>query len=193
MADFHGTHKDYAVSKGWAKAGKGRMSGEAKAKVDADIANGVVNIIVPEKPTAKPKVATPAPKPAAPAPKPAPQADALPEVDPKAVRAWAKANGYEVGDRGRIHASIVKAYVANSGEVGPERKIAERAPQVAIRTETRGYSVEIPTDPKHTPLLFEHSRCSKCVQGVSYCKCKGGPREPKYLGGEPMLLVKPTL
>jgi hypothetical protein len=194
MADFHGTHKDYAVSKGWAKAGKGRMSGEAKAKVDADIASGVVNIIVPEKPTAKPKATKP------PAPAPAPKVSTKPtprvtaptaDIDTKAVRAWARANGYEIGDRGRIHQRIIDAY--SKAELGPEPKPKVSAPEVAVRTATRGYSVEISTDPRHRDLLFEHSRCSTCMRGVSFCKCKDGPREPKYLGGKPMLLVKPTV
>jgi hypothetical protein len=34
------------------------------------------------------------------------------EVDPKAVRAWAAAKGYEVSNRGRIPASVVEAYRA---------------------------------------------------------------------------------
>lgn len=33
-------------------------------------------------------------------------------LDSKAVRAWAKANGYEVKVRGRIHADIIAAYQA---------------------------------------------------------------------------------
>ncbi|MEX5717770.1 histone-like nucleoid-structuring protein Lsr2 [Geodermatophilus maliterrae] len=34
------------------------------------------------------------------------------EVDPKAVRAWAAAKGYEVSNRGRIPASVVEAFKA---------------------------------------------------------------------------------
>jgi hypothetical protein len=33
-------------------------------------------------------------------------------VDTAAVRAWARAEGYEIGDRGRIPASIVEAFTA---------------------------------------------------------------------------------
>jgi Lsr2 len=33
-------------------------------------------------------------------------------VDTRAVRAWAQANGYEVGDRGRMPSSVVEAYKA---------------------------------------------------------------------------------
>jgi hypothetical protein len=34
------------------------------------------------------------------------------EVDPKAVRAWAAAKGYEVSNRGRVPASVVEAFRA---------------------------------------------------------------------------------
>jgi hypothetical protein len=34
------------------------------------------------------------------------------DVDPKAVRAWAAANGHEVSSRGRIPAEVVEAYRA---------------------------------------------------------------------------------
>ena len=33
-------------------------------------------------------------------------------MDPGAVRVWARANGYEVSDRGRIGASVLSAYEA---------------------------------------------------------------------------------
>jgi hypothetical protein len=35
--------------------------------------------------------------------------------NPKAVREWAKANGYDVGDRGRLHSDIVDAYLSAQG------------------------------------------------------------------------------
>jgi len=31
-------------------------------------------------------------------------------ASPAAVRAWARANGYEVGDRGRLPATMIDAY-----------------------------------------------------------------------------------
>lgn len=39
-------------------------------------------------------------------------ASAGPKKDTKAIREWANANGYEVGDRGRIPADVVEAYEA---------------------------------------------------------------------------------
>ena len=35
-----------------------------------------------------------------------------PGVDPKAVRAWASSNGYELSSRGRVPAEIIDAYEA---------------------------------------------------------------------------------
>lgn len=40
-----------------------------------------------------------------------PKKQPSPDVDPSAVREWARANGYEVGDRGRIKKEIVKAFL----------------------------------------------------------------------------------
>ena len=37
---------------------------------------------------------------------------ATPTADTKAIREWAQANGYEVGDRGRIPAEVKDAYAA---------------------------------------------------------------------------------
>jgi len=34
------------------------------------------------------------------------------DVDPKAVRAWAAAKGYEVSNRGRVPAAVIEAYRA---------------------------------------------------------------------------------
>lgn len=36
------------------------------------------------------------------------------DVDPKAVRAWAEANGVEVSPRGRLKAEVVEQYMASS-------------------------------------------------------------------------------
>ena len=41
------------------------------------------------------------------------------DVDPKAVRAWAAAKGYEVSNRGRIPAAVVEAYRAAGNSAVP--------------------------------------------------------------------------
>lgn len=46
-----------------------------------------------------------------------------PDVDPNEVRAWARASGYEIGDRGRIRSDIIEAYVAaTAAPSGTERE-----------------------------------------------------------------------
>ena len=44
----------------------------------------------------------------------APKQRSADDADPKAVRAWAEANGIEVSSRGRISASVVQQYKAAS-------------------------------------------------------------------------------
>jgi hypothetical protein len=39
-------------------------------------------------------------------------ASAVADVDPRAVRAWAAAKGYEVSNRGRVPAAVIEAYRA---------------------------------------------------------------------------------
>lgn len=46
--------------------------------------------------------------------------NAGPKRDLSAVREWAKKNGHEVGDRGRIHADILEAYTKATGNAIPE-------------------------------------------------------------------------
>lgn len=44
--------------------------------------------------------------------RPSGQADGTAEVDPKAVRAWAEANGVAVNARGRLKADVIEQYRA---------------------------------------------------------------------------------
>ena len=44
------------------------------------------------------------------------------DIDPKAVRVWAQANGFKVGNRGRFSHEVIAAYVA------------AQAPVVAVET-----------------------------------------------------------
>ena len=37
------------------------------------------------------------------------------DTSPKAIRAWAKANGLEIGDRGRVKAEIRNSYLEEHG------------------------------------------------------------------------------
>jgi hypothetical protein len=55
--------------------------------------------------------ATPGPRSRKAATRPSRRASAV-KPDPASVRAWAKANGHEVNDRGRVPANLTAAYVA---------------------------------------------------------------------------------
>ena len=57
------------------------------------------------------------------------------------LRGWARANGYDVGDRGRISQDVVDAFVAAGGKAAPRpagakpaaKKAATKAPKKAAR------------------------------------------------------------
>lgn len=54
--------------------------------------------------------------------------------DTAAVRAWARENGYEISDRGRLPAEVTEAYAAahpsgkSAGKKAPAKKAAAKAP-----------------------------------------------------------------
>lgn len=106
----------------------------------------------------------------------------LPQVDPKEVRAWAKANGHEVAERGRLHKTVVQAFLAAGGKaVGPRasRPVAVALPKV--RRETTGYSVV-------NGILVRQESCGNATNGVRHgiaqCTCQGGPRAYDFLERE---------
>lgn len=112
-------------------------------------------------------------------------------VDAKAARAWAKAQGMAVGERGRLHPTVISAYVAANGAPvtlakTPEQKAA--AKPVRTRTQKVAYGV-IPRrkgDPKYLsePVLAV-TNCGKCKKGISYCGCET-PSLPKHFGAGPL-------
>lgn len=51
------------------------------------------------------------------------------------IRAWAKANGYEVGDRGRIKAEIIDAYYAAHNEDAPVSDAVTEEPTPVVETD----------------------------------------------------------
>lgn len=118
---------------------------------------------------------------------------ATPAVDPKEVRAWAKANGHEVGDRGRIHGNVVTAFLAAGGKaVGPKAPEAKAPKPVKVRSQQIAWG-RIPrrkSDPKFfTEPILGIKQCGACRKGVSYCPCEGGPRLPKHYGSGPTVLT----
>jgi hypothetical protein len=112
------TQRQYLHSMGLTKAptGRGRFSREGIAALNDARAKGMT-FADDDKAAVKPTVVR-ASKPVEAVAKP--KSD-RPNVDPKAVRKWAIDNGHEVGERGRIHSSIVDEYVAAMGENVVER------------------------------------------------------------------------
>lgn len=108
------TEREYLVSLGLAKPGRGRFSSAAKEALAKAKADGMTfEGPAPAKQVAKaskPKPTTP--KDSSPEPKDKPKYDA------KAIRKWAESHGIDVPSRGRLPASVVEQYV--SGVSNPE-------------------------------------------------------------------------
>jgi hypothetical protein len=179
--------RDYLVSKGLAKPGKGRFSADAKAAIEKAISEGIVF----DEPVAKPVSA-----PKAKAPKVVKEkAPAKASYDVKAVRAWAEQTGaIEKGKRGRIPTGVINAYLASHGTVtAPVKRVV--TPKSKVREVTVGwtYARRGKNDkPFISEPLVAVSTCGGCAKGVAYCGCSNGPVAPKYLGGERLLMEKPA-
>lgn len=146
------TRREYLISLGLAKEGRGKFSAAGVAALEKAVSEGVV-FDEPAKPAPKEKVAktdapadAPKPGPVRPAPVAQVKTAVLPstpkvDVDAKAVRSWAKQNGHEVGDRGRIHASVIQAFLNAGGKprVQAAKPVAQ-APAVQVRPERTGWT-----------------------------------------------------
>jgi hypothetical protein len=190
------TEREYLVSLGLAKDGRGRFSAEAKAVLDKARKSGMqfdktaAEIAKEERLNKPKKVRTSAPVIAKAA---RPSQDSY---DAKAVRAWGEQTGaIEKGRRGKLPTALINAYLA-SNKV--EKKTVVRKTPVkrnAIRSETVGYvyAKRRATAPSFIsePLVAVMS-CGKCSRGVSFCGCTSGPVAPKYLGGDVLMLTRPA-
>lgn len=106
--------REWLVSQGLAKAGRGKFSKDAHEALDKAIKDGMEfdePVVVVK--SAKPKVAK--------TPKAPEVKQEKSTADPAAVREWAKKNGVTVSDRGRVSESVKmdyeKAMEAQGGEV----------------------------------------------------------------------------
>jgi hypothetical protein len=157
------TKREFLVEKGLAKPGRGRFSTEAKAALATAEAEGVVfdEPVKAEKPA---KVETDE--------EPAPSRPSLPS-DAQKVREWARAQGIEVGERGRIPAGVTAAYNGAPLRLKTKGVVASiPAAQVRVRdfSKMRGITEE--------GWTIEFSTCSKCAEPICYCACKAGPKWP---------------
>jgi hypothetical protein len=184
---------------------RGRFSKEGVAALATARADGFLfigdaghpktEVKAPKAPKAdKPKVSlVKAPKADAPATVPAQSAAPAVEVNPKEVRAWAKANGHEVGERGRLHGTVVSAFLAAGGKaVGPKAKPAAAPKPERVRKQTVAYG-RIPrrkSDPAYlTEPIIGVEQCGTCRKGIAYCPCAGGPTLPKQYGAGPTVFA----
>lgn len=111
----------------------------------------------------------------------------------KEVRAWAKANGHEVGERGRIRPEVIAAFAKAGGKpVGPRASRPTPASMPKTRKEKVAYAVE-----RNTVIGF--TTCAKqggCGKPVDSCTHEA-PIAPHYLdadvAGKPLSLTKPVV
>jgi hypothetical protein len=190
------TERAFLVSKGLAKEGRGRFSAEAKAvlekaKLDGMVFDKTPAEIAKEQRKNKPKkiqAKVTAPK------ETRPSQDSY---DAKAVRAWGEQTGaIEKGKRGKLPTSLINAYLS-ANKPQPKRVVSRKpaGKRQAVRSETVGYTYARRgvNDPAFiSEPLVAVSNCGGCSRGVAYCGCENGPKAPKYLGGELLLLTCPT-
>lgn len=179
------TKREYAISLGLAKPGKGRMSRAAHDAINAAIADGMIfDEPVISEPKAKATVERKAPVIKAPNKS---------TYDAKEVREWGIKMGLvEKGKRGKLATSVILEF-QKSGGSAPKKKVV-RTPLKKVRNETVGYTYAKrgPKDPQHiSEPLIAVTNCGSCTRGISMCNCSSGPSAPKYLGGSILLLTRP--
>lgn len=187
------------LTDGEGRPARGRFSKDGNAALDKAREDGFLflgdagneNNPVEEKKERKAAAPKPAPVQGTTAPRPT---VVLPEVNPKDVRAWAKQNGHEVGERGRIHKSVIQAYLAGGGKpVVAQAKRPTPNDMPKVRPERVGYAVERNT-------LIALTTCATkggCGKAIQSCTCSTGPVAPHYLdagiAGTPLALAKPVV
>lgn len=190
------TEREYLVTLGLAKEGRGRYSKDAREALDKAKADGMVFDLTAgdiaklerqNKPKRVAKVTTTVKE-------ARPSQDSY---DAKVVRSWGEQVGMiEKGRRGKLPTALINAYLS-ANKSTPKKVTAKRPslPRTAVRTETVGYTYarRRPNDPPFiSEPLIAVSSCGKCNKGVGFCGCDDGPRAPKYLGGEILLLTRPS-
>lgn len=153
----------YLRQQGFTVGDRGRFSADMQAAL-AKAPKGAITETVPAQ--AKPKAATPkAAKPVV--------VKVKSKADPKAVRAWASANGVHVGLRGRIKPEVFAAYEAAQTEADEpvvERKTAEvnfgnHAPLLVPSDAKWGF-----TDPKGKLwTVGVKTACAESGVSIGYC------------------------
>lgn len=160
------TRREYLVSKGLAKPGRGKFSKAAIEALDEAKAQGIVfdEDVHVRKVSSTPR---PAPKPK--------KEKARAKVDAKAVRAWASENGIEVGKRGRIDAAIINRYLdamAEADKPVPVPVEREKDNFGDARPRLRANDKYVATDLDLSKItLSERDCCVLCHVSLGWCAC----------------------
>lgn len=174
------TPRDYLISIGLAKPGRGRFSREGVKALEQARERGMT-FDEPAKPvpvkvvTRKPDaVTTEAAAPASPG--------EAANVDPAAVRAWAKDEGHIVADRGRIPATVINAYLAAKGGEAVRRRDPGAVIQEAPRAFPEGTRFRFSN--KETGRTYTVDDRVAChVGGVSLSHCHGSHQHTALVNG----------
>ncbi len=180
--------REFLISKGLAKPGKGRFSAEGKAAIEKAVSEGFVFDETVAKPVSS-KAKVKAPKVVK------DKAPAKDSYNVKTVRAWAEQTGaIEKGLRGRIPTAVINAYLASHGTVEvPVKRVVTAKAKVREVTVGWTYARRAAKDPVFvSEPLVAVSTCGGCSKGIAYCGCSNGPVAPKYLGGEQLIMEKPA-
>lgn len=188
------TERDYLISIGLAKQGRGRFSAEAKVALDKAKSEGMVfdkTALQIAKETRQEKPAREKKIPIAKEVRPS-QAS----YDAKVVRAWAERQGMiEKNRRGKLPTTVLNAYLEKNKQEIRRVAVKSQVKRAKVRNETVGwiYAKRGPKDAAYIsePLVAVTS-CGRCSRGVSFCGCNEGPIAPKYLGSQPLLLTRPA-
>lgn len=175
------TKREYLVSLGLAKPGRGKFSKAALEALSRAMAEGMV-FDEPEYKVQQAKTTGPV------------------RVPPKAsnkVRAWAKNAGYPIGDRGKIPNEVKAAYLAEFGgisEPAESEQIFEESdePVEFPWDKSNGLPSLLTPDPivRNVRSMFGvtadgftvgFSMCSRCAQWVARCDCPEGIKPPSMV------------
>jgi hypothetical protein len=92
------------------------------------------------------------------------------------IRTWAKANGYDIGVRGRIPSDVLNAYNGDPVKSDPDPWLAKPAPhQPRLRQLDCLYGLT------EEGYRVGFSTCRRCMCHLSRCSCKQGPMPPSIV------------
>ena len=186
------TAREYLVSLGLAKPGRGRFSGEAKAALAKAIADGMTFDEVNPPAPKQLKVKTVGAKPL--------DSDDFKDISPKAVRAWAQENpslvpeGIVVRDRGRVDLRVYEAYKKNATKIvtradehddygpNPERRFGGNVKFVGI---VNGKTVEV-------DYIQVCAGEGGCGYSLGYCRCPQNKKIRHVITKHGMIDVEPV-